>query len=101
MEIELTQCIMPDGRREQVTCEIIDELKEQVDFIRECGCEFTCEVLSTGMVATYISLDGNNGDFDMRVTANNEKVIQSLEEMIAKFTLDRFSKWKANLEEDE
>jgi len=78
MKVEFTQYLRPDGRKQTITMDVPDDLKEKIDFIIKNNHEFTCEVLTTGEVALYVS--NNEEDIECLIVNNGpgmkEKVIE-------------------------
>jgi len=78
--------------------EIPDKYQGTVALMRELGCEVTCEQLSTGEAAQYIT--HAEGEVDIRITPCGEAADIILLEMLDAFTRDSFHKWLKEVQEE-
>ena len=98
MDVELTQFLLPDGRRREQTCTVSDTFQDRYHAIRAAGCRLTCEVLSSGMVSLAVE-HPSWGDFLMEVCRNEpDRPPAALEKLIGRFDLEEFSRWLVYLE---
>ena len=70
MKLPMKQYKMPDGRVGFTSVDIPDELKQKVSEITSHGLIFTCEILTTGNVALYISDEKNEEDASCEIAEN-------------------------------
>ncbi len=69
-EIELTQYMMPNGRRTQVKTDVEDEIADMV-----VGMRLSCEMLMTQEIALYAIYPGEKEEKEMiRVCKNGPEV---------------------------
>lgn len=87
MNIEFTQFFLPNGRREQVTTEVSDDLRDKVDQILENGFRFEIEVLRTGHVSATINDPIGERDAAFSITTNGPEVQAGIEKMIREFNI--------------
>jgi len=91
MKIMVTQFLRPNGRKKELPLEIPDTYQGQYNLIKQCNCSITCEQLTTGEAAQYIS--HAKGDFDIKVTPCFEAADKALLEMILAFDKNVFDEW--------
>lgn len=84
-EIEFTQFIQPDGRREQVRIDMPEHVSEKADQIAAAGYEFQCEILNGGLCSFTITDD--DLDWDIELCPNGPGVKEAIEKMIMRFRL--------------
>lgn len=95
MLIDVTQFLRPNGCRTLIQIEIKDELKDKVKLIQDHGCTFTAETLRTGEAALYITYESDDAEGDVDIYIGNpNKADKGFEELIERFTTDRFNDWK-------
>lgn len=92
MRISLIQFKLPHGEKDMIFGEVSDDLKPQYEALRKCGLHLTTEILRTGQVSTCIE-DRERGDFDMVITENDSTVVPKVEEMIRRFSVERYQEW--------
>ena len=86
MLIPFTQYMLPNGRQVATFFECEKGLDSKVREILDAGFRFTCEILSTGKIAVYIS-DEEEG-FALEVCANGPEIGRMIKGMIEKFDIN-------------
>ena len=90
---EITQFVLPNGRKEQMRAVLSDKVRNKYISMKSCGCRLTAEVLRDSNISLTIE-EPNVGDFMIRITANSSNVIDVLEEMLKLFDKKKFDSWK-------
>lgn len=101
MEVELTQFLCPDGRKEIVHCNVPDTLVVKYDALRAVGCRLTAEVLMNEKVSLAIE-HPEVGDFAMELCDNGPGPNQppiAVARLIEKFDLVEFERWLSHFNE--
>lgn len=80
MNVEVTQYLMPDGRKRECTTEISDNVKGLYEEMIQSGYKFEAEMLRTGDISVTISNDEE--DIDSRFIENGPGVQNALVEML-------------------
>lgn len=91
MLINVTQYMRPDGHTKPQQVEIPDKYKSVIDKLNKLDLRITCESLTNGLVAQYISHE--EGDFAIELSFPGEKSHQKLLEMLDAFDEDAFKRW--------
>ena len=97
MQVQITQFIAPSPHGEQRirNCEVPDNCAVGYEALRRKKCRLTAEVLSTGLVLQTI--EHEDGDFAIEVTANGPEVQQALIKMLREFDGKAFDEWLAEV----
>jgi hypothetical protein len=66
MQVELTQYIRPNGRKEKTLCEVSDDVAELAE-----NMELSCEVLDNGLIALYAYYNGTHEEDEQCMIASN------------------------------
>lgn len=90
---ETTQYMLPDGRRVPQHIALDASLQPRYDDLRACDCRIAAEVLTTGDVS--VTLEHEEGDYNIRVVPNDDSVRRAIEEMLREFDPARFRDWLA------
>lgn len=99
MQIKIIQFVRPHGGRRELSFELTDDLKTQMELIQSCGCEITCEQLQTQKAAQYVTHE--KGDFDITISACGNDANKALEEMIRRFDKTEFETWLESMKEED
>lgn len=86
-EIEFTQYLLPDGRRQTVRITVPHDVAEKVDHLRAHQIVPECEVLRTGAVSLTLADKHEECDVAIRVVANGPEVPEAVEDLIREFDL--------------
>jgi len=92
MEIEVTQFLLPHGRKKYVLFDVSDIVEPQYLAIQRCGCRLTAEALTTGIISLTIE-ELNWGDFMIRLVDRVEDIEETLTNMLEAFDELKFDKW--------
>jgi hypothetical protein len=86
MEVKLTQFIRPNGRQEEITAEVDDALRPQVEAIIKAGLRFTAEVIPGGNVSLCIENDEEDLAIEIARNSPGENTPRAaLERLISRF----------------
>jgi len=91
-KLNITQYLRPDGRKKEIIVEIPDEYEKIIKKIKENSCIITCEQLTTGEAAQYITSE-EYGDYDIQITKCGKEADKALLEMIKRFNEKDFKNW--------
>src|SRR6218665_3281007 len=94
MEIELTHFIRPNRQQEIVRISVDDKYEEKYKQILTSGCRFTLEMLGFMSQINICIEHPKLGDFDSRITVDDPRALQVVENMLEKFDINKFDKWK-------
>lgn len=102
MIIEAVQYHFPNGRKENITGEVSDDLKSQWTALTAAGLVLEMEVLprragtSDGTPLVHITLtDPGRGDYADQLVPNDKDLIRTVEDMIRTFDPEDFGAWRA------
>ncbi len=91
MQIDITQYMRPDGRTKMLQIEIPDEYEAVINKLKELDLRITCELLSSGLVAQYITHE--EGDYAIELDMFGEGVNIKLLKMLDDFDEQSFKSW--------
>lgn len=80
-DIEFTQYLMPDGRKDTVRIDRPDEVVAASEAIRAAGYSFGCEMLSDWKTIS-LTVENDDGDFDIEVCLNGPPVPEAVDRLI-------------------
>lgn len=93
--VPFTQFLRPYGLKQEVEAPVTQEYKEKADRILAHGWTFTCEVLTTGQVALYVTDGANERDVCIKICSNGPPVHEALDRMIDE-GIEKMEKEKVN-----
>ena len=93
MEVEVVQFRRPYGQQVKGTITLSDSVRQQYQELTGEGLRLTAEILRTGETSICIE-QPDLGDYDSRITTNGKRLITAFEDMIGKFSLDKYRLWE-------
>lgn len=82
--VPFTRFHQPNGRQENTTIDVPDEIHAQWQKVEAAGLRMTVELLPTGLVSQCIE-HPELGDFDMELTKNGPEVVTGLYNLLNRF----------------
>ena len=80
-EINFTQYLMPDGRKDTVRIDRPDEIAAKAAIIANAGYGLACEMLSDYRTIS-LTVENDEGDFDIETCANGPAVPAAVDALI-------------------
>jgi hypothetical protein len=84
-KIEFTQYLRPDGRKQQTWAETSTEIALMAQSLKDLGCRFEAEVLTTGHVSLTIERDDAEGEIEslaIEVVPNGPEVPKAVDRLV-------------------
>ena len=89
MNVEVTQFILPNGRKEVGQMDASNDCKDKYEQLIRSGCRLTAEILRTGEVSLCIEFMDTAGyegfDYDCKISNNGPEITSVLSNMILNF----------------
>jgi hypothetical protein len=89
--VKITQFIQPHGEQRVRFCEVPDDCAVGYEALTRKGCKLTAEVLAMGLVSQTV--EHEEGDFLIEITANGPAVQEALIKMLREFDGAKFDEW--------
>lgn len=91
MIVEVTQFKLPDGRKVLQTVNVSDDCQEGYKEMLESSCRLTSEILMDGHVS--LCIESKEEDYAIEIVENGPEVIETIENMLKNFTIQKYEKW--------
>lgn len=87
LTIPFTQFLLPDGRKREMTIEVVPEVAEMASNLIADGYKFEIEILTNGMVSASVEKPESHEDdpqtLAMKIMPNGPGMQEAIEEMTA------------------
>jgi hypothetical protein len=96
-EIEVIQCMRPNGRRVPITTDVPENVFKAYNRVTAAGMIVTAENID--QMISFCLEHPEYGDFDQTLVPNGPKVPVKLGELLLRFDEETFAQWCAQNEE--